>query len=60
MNYSKYSSFSLNKCFDIQAEKLAHEDCKAAVDVLNSIEKKYKDHGAVLDCIVFHNGTDWL
>eukprot|EP00795_Rhopilema_esculentum_P016379 gene16379-7781_t len=40
-------------------QRLTHEDCKAAVEVLNSLEKKYKDLGPVYDCVVFHDGDDW-
>eukprot|EP00794_Sanderia_malayensis_P011065 gene11065-12233_t len=42
-----------------QHERLELEDCKAAIDVLNSLDKKYKDPGPVFDCVVFHDGDEW-
>eukprot|EP00112_Aurelia_sp_Birch-Aquarium-sp1_P025902 Seg888.11 transcript_id=Seg888.11/GoldUCD/mRNA.D3Y31 product="Tripeptidyl-peptidase 2" protein_id=Seg888.11/GoldUCD/D3Y31 len=41
------------------ADKLTHEDCKARIEVLNSLEKKCKDPGPIYDCVVFHNGDEW-
>ncbi|XP_057301280.1 tripeptidyl-peptidase 2-like isoform X1 [Hydractinia symbiolongicarpus] len=42
-----------------EIEKLEHENLKATVEALNTIDKKYKDPGPVFDCVVFHDGEMW-
>ncbi|BFZ00765.1 hypothetical protein BsWGS_03804 [Bradybaena similaris] len=40
-------------------DKTSREDLQAKVDILNSIDKKYTDLGAVYDCVVFYDGETW-
>ncbi|GFS05149.1 tripeptidyl-peptidase 2-like, partial [Elysia marginata] len=40
-------------------DKTEREDLQAKVDILNSLEKKYPERGAVFDCVVFHDGETW-
>ncbi|XP_059163051.1 tripeptidyl-peptidase 2-like isoform X2 [Physella acuta] len=40
-------------------DKTQREDLQARVDILNSLDKKYPELGAVYDCVVFHNGEKW-
>ncbi|XP_013068571.2 tripeptidyl-peptidase 2-like isoform X1 [Biomphalaria glabrata] len=40
-------------------DKTQREDLQARVDILNSLDKKYPELGAVYDCIVFHDGEKW-
>ncbi|GFO43768.1 tripeptidyl-peptidase 2-like [Plakobranchus ocellatus] len=40
-------------------DKTEREDLQAKVDILNSLDKKYPERGAVFDCVVFHDGKTW-
>ncbi|CAL1545565.1 unnamed protein product, partial [Lymnaea stagnalis] len=40
-------------------DKTQREDLQARVDILNSLDKKYTELGAVYDCIVFNDGERW-
>jgi tripeptidyl-peptidase-2 len=40
-------------------DKLIKDDLETQVEVLNSLEKKYKNIGPCLDCIVFNDGEKW-
>ena len=42
-----------------QEDKTEIEDLQARVDILNSLDKKYPERGAVYDCVVFHDGESW-
>ncbi|XP_076356359.1 tripeptidyl-peptidase II isoform X2 [Tachypleus tridentatus] len=40
-------------------ERLEREELDARVEVLTTLEKKYKNDGPVYDCVVFHDGNMW-
>ncbi|KAH9512673.1 tripeptidyl-peptidase II Tpp2, partial [Bulinus truncatus] len=40
-------------------DKTKREDLQAKVEILNSLDKKYPELGAVYDCVVFHDGDRW-
>ncbi|XP_050538045.1 tripeptidyl-peptidase 2 [Daktulosphaira vitifoliae] len=43
-----------------RSQKLIKEDLDNTVEALQNLEKKYKSITPVYDCVVFHNGKQWL
>ncbi|CAL8107213.1 unnamed protein product [Orchesella dallaii] len=57
----KEQTASNNKSVDslTQLEKLQKEEVEAQMEIAQSLEKKYKDYGPLLDCVVWNTGTEW-
>ena len=51
--------FDANNPSPTGSDKFAKEDLEAQVEVLNTLEKKYKNIGPCFDCVVFHDGEKW-
>ena len=49
----------VDRCLLSQEEKSEREELQAQIDVLNNLQKKYTDSGAIYDCVVFHDGSTW-
>ena len=45
--------------FQSYEEKLEKANLQAKVDILQDLSKKCKGAGPVVDCVVFHNGSEW-
>lgn len=43
-----------------RSQKLIKDDLESTIDALLNLEKKYKYISPVYDCVVFHNGIQWL
>jgi hypothetical protein len=54
------STAARSRCFlVVQEEKLVREELQSLLDAIKDVDKRYHDPGPFLDCVVWHDGTNW-
>lgn len=55
----KLHTFEVDHPSPTGSDKLLKEELEVQIEMLNTLEKKYKNIGPCFDCVVFHDGEKW-
>jgi len=55
----KLHAFEISHPTPTGSDKLLKEELEMQIEMLNTLEKKYKNIGPCFDCIVFYDGEKW-
>jgi len=55
----KLHTFEINHPTPTASEKLLKEELEMQIEMLNMLEKKYKNIGPCFDCVAFNDGEKW-
>ncbi len=63
-NFTIYFVINFRDAIKLGIDKLQKDDCETEQELLNVMDKKYKDGsldlGPVFDVVLFHDGTHWV